>query len=65
MGSPCHFALFELQPAFRLDQAQLSARYRELAKAVHPDRFDDAAPAIKAASHDVMSALHRARRELP
>ncbi len=38
---------------------------RRLASAVHPDRFDDAAPAIKAASHDVMSALHRARRELP
>lgn len=42
MGSPCHFALFELQPAFLVDQAQLSARYRELAKAVHPDRFADA-----------------------
>ena len=42
MGSPCHFALFELQPAFLVDQVQLSARYRELAKAVHPDRFADA-----------------------
>ena len=42
MGSPCHFALFDLQPDFRLDLAQLSARYRELAKAVHPDRFADA-----------------------
>lgn len=41
MGSPCHFALFDLQPDFRLDLAQLSARYRELAKAVHPDRFAD------------------------
>ncbi len=42
MGSPCHFALFDLQPGFRLDIQQLSARYRELAKAVHPDRFADA-----------------------
>lgn len=42
MGSPCHFALFDLQPDYRLDLAQLSARYRELAKAVHPDRFADA-----------------------
>lgn len=42
MGRPCHFALFDLQPAFRLDQAQLSARYRELAKTMHPDRFADA-----------------------
>nr|MBO2509367.1 co-chaperone HscB [Gammaproteobacteria bacterium] len=42
MGSPCHFALFGLQPDFRVDLAQLAARYRELAKAVHPDRFADA-----------------------
>ncbi|MDG1579948.1 co-chaperone HscB [Pseudomonas sp. GOM6] len=42
MGSPCHFALFDLKPDFCLDLAQLSARYRELAKAVHPDRFADA-----------------------
>ncbi|MBM7059973.1 co-chaperone HscB [Pseudomonas sp. UL073] len=42
MGSPCHFALFELQPGFRLDLQQLAVRYRELAKAVHPDRFADA-----------------------
>ena len=42
MGIPCHFALFELQPAFDLDLEQLSARYRELARKVHPDRFADA-----------------------
>lgn len=42
MGSPCHFALFDLQPSFRLDLDQLAARYRELARAVHPDRFVDA-----------------------
>ncbi|WP_027895944.1 co-chaperone HscB [Zestomonas thermotolerans] len=42
MGSPCHFALFGLQPDFRVDLAQLAARYRELARAVHPDRFADA-----------------------
>ena len=42
MSSSSHFALFELVPAFLLDQAQLSARYRELVKAVHPDRFADA-----------------------
>lgn len=43
MGSLCHFALFDLQPAFLLDQQSLAARYRELARAVHPDRFADAA----------------------
>lgn len=42
VGTPCHFALFDLQPAFRIDQQLLSARYRELAKVVHPDRFADA-----------------------
>ncbi|MBX9914038.1 MAG: co-chaperone HscB [Pseudomonadaceae bacterium] len=41
MGSPCHFALFELKPAFVLDLTQLAARYRELARTVHPDRFTD------------------------
>jgi molecular chaperone HscB len=33
--------LFELKPAFLLDLAQLAARYRELARTVHPDRFTD------------------------
>ncbi|RRV08269.1 co-chaperone HscB [Pseudomonas sp. v388] len=42
MGTPCHFALFELKPAFRLDLDQLATRYRELARSVHPDRFADA-----------------------
>ncbi|SEC01716.1 co-chaperone HscB [Pseudomonas anguilliseptica] len=42
MGSPCHFALFDLQPGFRLDLDQLAVRYRELARNVHPDRFADA-----------------------
>lgn len=42
MGIPCHFALFELQPGFRLDLEQLATRYRELARGVHPDRFADA-----------------------
>lgn len=42
MGKPCHFALFDLQPAFRIDLDQLGVRYRELARQVHPDRFADA-----------------------
>jgi molecular chaperone HscB len=42
VGSPCHFALFGLQPDFRLDLDQLAVRYRELARQVHPDRFADA-----------------------
>ncbi|MFJ4141502.1 co-chaperone HscB [Pseudomonas sp. NPDC089734] len=42
MGTPCHFALFDLKPDFRLDLDQLATRYRELARSVHPDRFADA-----------------------
>lgn len=42
MGTPCHFALFDLKPGFRLDLDQLATRYRELAREVHPDRFADA-----------------------
>ncbi|MCY1429299.1 Co-chaperone protein HscB [compost metagenome] len=40
--STCHFALFDLQPAFVLDLEQLAVRYRELARETHPDRFADA-----------------------
>ncbi|MDO7928897.1 co-chaperone HscB [Pseudomonas sp. KFB-139] len=42
MGTPCHFALFDLKPDFCLDLDQLATRYRELARSVHPDRFADA-----------------------
>jgi len=42
VGTPCHFALFDLKPSFALDLEQLSSRYRELARTVHPDRFADA-----------------------
>jgi molecular chaperone HscB len=42
VGNPCHYALFELQPAFDIDLEMLSSRYRELARKVHPDRFADA-----------------------
>jgi molecular chaperone HscB len=42
--STCHFALFDLQPAFAIDLEQLAERYRELARETHPDRFADAPP---------------------
>jgi len=40
--STCHFALFDLQPAFDIDPQRLAERYRELARETHPDRFADA-----------------------
>lgn len=42
-----HFALFQLQPAFAVDAAQLDAAYRELQARVHPDRFAAATDAEK------------------
>lgn len=45
MGTPCHYALFELQLTFDIDPEILSSRYRELARKVHPDRFADAGEA--------------------
>jgi len=42
VGTPCHFALFELKPDFDLDLERLADRYRELARQTHPDRFADA-----------------------
>ena len=42
LGALCHFALFDLQPEFSLDLQDLALRYRDLARAVHPDRFVDA-----------------------
>ncbi|HQQ63269.1 MAG TPA: Fe-S protein assembly co-chaperone HscB [Pseudomonadales bacterium] len=34
-----YFSLFGLQPSSHVDVAELSARYRHLQQAVHPDRF--------------------------
>jgi molecular chaperone HscB len=34
-----HFEIFGLQPGFEVDLEQLSARYRELQRVVHPDKF--------------------------
>ena len=42
-----HFATFELPPTFTVDAVVLSARYRDLQAAVHPDRFVNASVADK------------------
>jgi molecular chaperone HscB len=42
MSSPLaqsHFQLFSLPEHYRLERAELDARYRELQRRVHPDRF--------------------------
>ncbi|WP_313086290.1 co-chaperone HscB [Pseudomonas sp.] len=64
MGTPCHFALFDLQPAFDIDQDQLSARYRELARKVHPDRFADAGEAEQRHAIEQSANLNEAYQTL-
>ncbi|WP_324728299.1 co-chaperone HscB [Pseudomonas chlororaphis] len=64
MGTPCHFALFELQPSFRLDLDQLATRYRELARAVHPDRFADASEREQRLALEQSASLNEAYQTL-
>lgn len=64
MGIPCHYALFELQPAFDLDLEQLSARYRELARKVHPDRFADSGEAEQRHAIEQSANLNEAYQTL-
>lgn len=40
--SNTHFELFGLPESFEVDAGQLDSRYRELQRAVHPDRFASA-----------------------
>ena len=39
-----HFALFGLPARFELDETELAVRYRELQRAVHPDRYAGGSP---------------------
>ena len=64
MGTPCHFALFDLQPAFRLDLDKLAVRYRELAREVHPDRFADATEREQRVALENSAALNDAYQTL-
>ncbi|WP_455922328.1 co-chaperone HscB [Pseudomonas putida] len=64
MGIPCHFALFDLQPSFRLDLDQLAARYRELARGVHPDRFADASEREQRLALEQSAGLNEAYQTL-
>jgi len=64
VGIPCHFALFDLQPDFRLDLDKLASRYRELAREVHPDRFVDASEHEQRVALERSAALNEAYQTL-
>ena len=64
MGTPCHFALFDLQPGFNLDLDQLAVRYRELARGVHPDRFADASEREQRLALEQSAGLNEAYQTL-
>jgi molecular chaperone HscB len=67
-----HFELFGLEPGFELDLDNIAARYRDLQRAVHPDKFANAsdqerllsvqqAAQINEAYQTLKSPLSRAR----
>jgi molecular chaperone HscB len=64
VGTPCHFALFDLQPGFSLDLDKLATRYRELAREVHPDRFADASEREQRLAVERSAALNEAYQTL-
>ncbi len=63
-GGQDHFALFGLQPVFALDRARLDARYRELQRVVHPDRFAAASDQERRIAMQQAARLNEAYRVL-
>lgn len=58
--SDSYFALFELAPAYVIDMAQLEARYRELIRQHHPDRFTQAPDAEQRAALEMAGRINQA-----
>lgn len=55
-----HFELFELPVSFELDLQDLNQRYRELQRAVHPDRFANASDRERRLSVDKAATVNDA-----
>lgn len=55
-----HFELFELAPSFEVEQETLALRYRELQRAVHPDRFANASEQEKRLSVQQAAQINEA-----
>lgn len=59
-----HFELFGLPSAFDVDLSALDARYRELQREVHPDRYAAAPQAEQRASMELATRVNDAYRTL-
>ncbi len=59
-----HFDLFNLPRTFAVDAAVLDARYRELQREVHPDRFATASDAERRLSMQMATQVNEAYRTL-
>jgi molecular chaperone HscB len=59
-----HFELFGLPEGFDIDLSALDARYRELQRGVHPDRFASASAAEQRASMELATRVNDAYRTL-
>src|SRR5258708_29499977 len=59
-----HFQLFGLPTRFVIDAAALEARYRELQREVHPDRFAAAPESERRASMQLATRVNEAYQTL-
>jgi len=59
-----HFELFELPVAFDVDLSDLSKRYRELQRVVHPDKFVNASDRERLLSVEKAAAINEAYQVL-
>jgi len=59
-----HFELFELPVSFEIDLPDLSQRYRELQRAVHPDKFANASDYERRLSVEKAAAINDAFQTL-
>ena len=55
-----HFELFDLPPGFEVEQETLALRYRDLQRAVHPDRFANASEQEKRLSVQQAAQINEA-----
>ena len=58
------FALLGLKRSFRIDPAELDARFRDVSRLVHPDRFAKASAVERRMSLQWTAAVNAARRVL-